>query len=84
MNKIVIIFLMSIFFALSVQAQKIKGIVCDRELGNIPYASVKLLTQDSIFVKGEMTNEEGNFLLTDVKKGNYILVCKLCRLQEFL
>ena len=73
MNKIIATFLISIFFAFSVQAQMLKGKVCDKEQGNISYASIRLLTQDSVFVKGEVTNEKGDFLLTDIKSGNYIL-----------
>jgi outer membrane receptor protein involved in Fe transport len=53
----------------------LSGIIKDSKTKAVlPYANVVLKTEkDSILITGTITNEEGLFSLTDVKKGNYIL-----------
>ena len=67
------------FFPFLIVAQNTKvvlsGIIKDSKTKSVlPYANVVLKTEkDSTLVTGTITNEEGLFSLTDVKKGNYIL-----------
>jgi outer membrane receptor protein involved in Fe transport len=53
----------------------LSGIIKDSKTKAVlPYANVVLKTEkDSVLITGTITNEEGLFSLTDVKKGNYIL-----------
>jgi outer membrane receptor protein involved in Fe transport len=53
----------------------LSGIIKDSKTKAVlPYANVVLKTEkDSILITGTITNEEGLFSLTDVKRGNYIL-----------
>ena len=68
------------FFPFLIVAQNTKvvlsGIIKDgKTKAVLPYANVVLKTEkDSVLITGTITNEEGLFSLTDVKKGNYILV----------
>lgn len=51
----------------------ISGIVKDKS-SNLSYVNVVLKKEnDSTFVTGSVTNEEGRFLLTNIKPGNYVL-----------
>lgn len=51
----------------------ISGIVKDKS-SNLSYVNVVLKREiDSTFVTGSVTNEEGRFLLTNIKPGNYVL-----------
>ena len=59
-------------------ANKITGKIIDE--GNnqhIEYANVSLMTQDSAFITGAATDNDGYFLLKEVNNGDYIL-CISC------
>lgn len=59
-------------------ANKITGRVTDESSNqNIEYANVSLLAQDSTFIVGAATDGNGDFLLKEVKDGDYIL-CISC------
>jgi outer membrane receptor protein involved in Fe transport len=53
----------------------VSGIVKDKySKANLPFVNVVLKTEkDSTFVSGTVTNEEGRFLLSKVKSGNYYI-----------
>ncbi len=55
-------------------ANKISGKVTDESTNQgIEYANVSLMAQDSTFITGVATDSDGNFLLKEVKDGDYIL-----------
>jgi iron complex outermembrane recepter protein len=57
------------------QSGTIKGKLVDEEKNAVPYSTVLLKNKkDSSLVKGEVTNEQGEFLLSNVKKGEYFLM----------
>ena len=58
-------------FSFSLSAATLTGRVTDRETKEtLPYANVELLlASDSSLVKGEMSSEDGAFLLENVKVG---------------
>ena len=59
-------------------ANKITGKVMDESSNqSVEYANVKLMAQDSTFITGAATDNDGNFLLKEVKDGDYIL-CVSC------
>lgn len=56
-----------------IKSVTISGIVKDKST-NLSYVNVVLKEEnDSTFVTGSVTNEEGRFLLTNIKPGNYVL-----------
>lgn len=62
----------------SMAANKITGKVIDESSNqSVEYANVRLMTPDSTFVTGVATDEGGNFLLKEVKDGDYLL-CVSC------
>ncbi|MDR0865343.1 MAG: carboxypeptidase-like regulatory domain-containing protein [Candidatus Symbiothrix sp.] len=64
------------FQALFSYAQyQITGIVADAgSKEKLEFANVKLLTTDSVFVKGTTTKQDGNFMIAYLPQGNFILV----------
>jgi hypothetical protein len=59
----------------NVHNYKIKGVIVD-SLENKPvgYVNVVLLSsKDSLFLKSGMTNENGDFIIEDIKSGEYLL-----------
>ncbi|MCD8183865.1 MAG: carboxypeptidase-like regulatory domain-containing protein [Bacteroides sp.] len=59
-------------------ANKITGKVTDGNKNQgVEYANVSLLTNDSTFITGAATDNNGNFQLKEVKDGDYIL-CIAC------
>ena len=59
-------------------ANKITGKIIDESNNqNIEYANVSLMTQDSAFITGAATDNDGYFLLKEVNNGDYIL-CISC------
>lgn len=55
-------------------ANKITGKVIDESSNqSVEYANVRLMAQDSTFITGAATDNAGNFLLKEVKNGDYIL-----------
>jgi outer membrane receptor protein involved in Fe transport len=57
----------------------ISGTITDRSSGeSLPYASVVLSnTNDSSFVAGTITNESGQYIITNILPGNYVLRASL-------
>ncbi len=52
----------------------VSGIVkAKNEKKFLPYVNVLITTEDSAFVTGAITNEEGRFSLSNIKPGNYLL-----------
>lgn len=69
---LVVILLQSFVFRINAQ-YLIKGRVLDRTQNGVPYSTIQLTLTDSTFVKGEVADSLGNFLLKDIQKGNYLL-----------
>lgn len=58
-----------------VKSVTLSGVLKDKgSKSNLPYVNIVLkLQQDSSFVSGTVTNDEGRYTLSNVKPGNYIL-----------
>lgn len=72
------IFSFLVFAILSVHlmcAQSIKGVILDANKQGIPSATIKLLNKDSMFVKGAITDNNGNYIIKNINTGKYILSC---------
>ncbi len=71
-----IIFIVSLWLcACNVSAQQLKGKVISDDGSAIPYANVFLLSQqDSSFISGTVSNEEGQFMLSPYTKGDIVKV----------
>lgn len=53
---------------------EITGKVLDEKQNAFPYASVSLLNaKDSTIVKGTLSNDNGNYILTNIKQGAYLI-----------
>lgn len=52
---------------------RVKGCVTDENNNGLPYATVRLLDRDSVFVRGTATDSIGRFVLDGVEKGDYVL-----------
>ena len=68
--------LLSAFVSIIAVAQemKVEGVLIDRDTKDGVYmATVQLLKQDSTFVKGALTNENGSFTISVPSEGRYIL-----------
>ena len=76
-NIIFTIILLLIFISISTAQTNVtlSGIIKDKNTKSIlPYVNVVLKTEkENTFVSGTISNEEGRFLLTKVKSGNYTL-----------
>lgn len=73
-KKLFLILCMCFVAMLSAQAQHIlKGTIYDESALGIPSATLRVLTRDSIFVKGGTTDDGGAFFFKDIKAGEYIL-----------
>lgn len=72
-------FLSLLFFALSTHilcAQStMRGSVVDAGKRAIPSVTVRVLDEDSVFVKGTTTDTGGNYIIKNMKAGKYILSC---------
>lgn len=78
-------FLLALIFFNSAQAQnQIYGAVIDQNGAPLAYANVLLLqAADSSLIKGQVTSEEGTYLLDDINPGNYFVVLNMLGFQEF-
>lgn len=66
--------MVALMMAIPTLAQRaMTGRVVDENKEAIPMATVKLLRTDSTLVEGALTAENGNFTISDVKEGKYIL-----------
>lgn len=61
MKKIFCLLLLLTSTNLMIQAQKLTGNVLDTEHKRLPYATIRLLTSDSVFVQGTITDSLGVF-----------------------
>jgi len=81
------IFLILLFFSLNLKAQHIiQSTVYDSKNNQaLEMVTVRLLhSSDSSFVQGVQTNSKGDFMLTKVKSGNYILKVSSVGYLEYL
>lgn len=62
-----------LFFIHTMCAQSIKGIILDVNKQGISSATIKLLNEDSTFVKGATTDNDGNYIIKNNNTGKYIL-----------
>ena len=61
-------------YMLPLQSQNIlKGMIVDEMNVAVPNVTVRILSPDSAFVNGEVTNDKGSFLCKNIKAGTYIL-----------
>ena len=73
MQRLILLYLL-IFSVFSMQAQSITGKIIDESNKAVPYATVILKkATDSTLVKGEITNETGAFIFSDIKNGQYFI-----------
>ena len=62
-----------IFFPLHAQYSTISGKITDEKAQPLPYVTLQLTTPDTVFIQGTTTDEQGNYKLTEVGPGNYLL-----------
>lgn len=74
MKKHLLLILMSITGVLGTAQNSIKGIVIDSAQSPIPFCAMALLNaSDSSLVKGNVSNENGEYIFENVKAGNYYI-----------
>ncbi|GAA4319715.1 outer membrane beta-barrel family protein [Pontixanthobacter gangjinensis] len=74
----------TISLALNDPIGQISGTVIDRELKEaIPYATVILNDTEGELVSGVTTNEDGSFLITGIKAGNYMFKVQFMGYKTF-
>ena len=72
--KILLILSLILGVMLPVQAQHtLKGVVYDEAGTGVFSTTLRVLTEDSVFVSGGITDGNGNFEIKNIKKGKYIL-----------
>ena len=63
--------------AISLQAQQaqqaLKGTIVDEQQRAVPYVAVRLLHPDSTYLQGTTTDSVGNYTLSNVQQGKYLL-----------
>ncbi len=76
MKRIILTTILAIA-AIAVNADvKIKGALNDSESGNpIEFGTVRVLTVDSVFIKGVTVSDKGAFSIELEKQGSYIVEC---------
>lgn len=74
MHRVQFIFCWLFICCMAAHAQCVlKGKVLDGNRVGIPFATVQLFSQDSVFVKGGTTDSIGNFFFERMSKGDYSL-----------
>lgn len=69
------LFAVLLYVCLSANSQcTIRGKVVDSNKSACAYSNVRLLSNDSIFIKGTITDSLGNYTLKDIEKNVYILL----------
>ncbi|TFH94513.1 carboxypeptidase-like regulatory domain-containing protein, partial [Porphyromonas levii] len=83
MTKRFLLLLISCLFisALSPAQISIQGKVQDEFYQNLPSTTVRLLTTDSLLIKGTYTNQYGEFVFSEISSGNYLLCCSFLGYQ---
>lgn len=74
MKKKFCLFLLLVAVNLMAHAQKLTGNVWDAEHRGLPYATVRLLTNDSVFVQGTITDSLGVFQIESSPKAKILYV----------
>lgn len=74
MNFRVFLFLLVSFSVVSAQNFEVSGMVLDADESPLVFANVLLQTTDSTLVKGATTDANGLFTLTNVGRGDYLLL----------
>lgn len=75
-SKVVLI-IIALLIIFQVKAQhQISGRIIENKEENVPlmYANIGLLTTDSVFVTGTTSGEDGQFSMTNISSGHYILI----------
>lgn len=72
-------------FSISVNAQKkISGKILDEKAQHIPFASITVLrSADSVKTHALMTDTAGNFILSDLKNGKYLIKISYIGYQDY-
>jgi hypothetical protein len=70
-----LLFICILFFSFQLKATNaISGRVVDTKKQPIEFATVSLLnSKTKVFVKGEVSNQKGEFIIDNIKPGNYTL-----------
>lgn len=63
---------------------RIKGFVYDPEDKPAEYSTVVLMNKDSVFMKGELTAENGSFLFENLDKGNYFIMIRNVEFNTYI
>lgn len=75
MNKQLLTLCLSLLIVCPTLAQKkLLGTVNDESNQRLSSITLRLLTPDSVFVKGAVTDDNGLFSIQEIKKGKYILI----------
>ncbi|MFC5044261.1 TonB-dependent receptor domain-containing protein [Aquimarina hainanensis] len=78
-----LLLIMSILWSQFVCSQSISGVVKDSETqAPIPYATVVLKKETGAFLKGGITDDDGNYFL-EIKAGRYMLEIEFMGYQKF-
>jgi len=82
--KLLIVFTLIIFTSPSTRAQEnVSGHVMGDDGNVLPFANALLLNvKDSKLIKGAITNEQGDYLLTNIPKGEYIITISFTGFTE--
>ena len=76
MREIQIYIIITLLFSpifLFAQYSTITGKITDEKAQPLPYVTLQLTTPDSVFIQGTTTEEQGNYKLTEVGPGDYLL-----------
>nr|WP_091697169.1 TonB-dependent receptor [Algoriphagus locisalis] len=78
MNRILLLFFTTIFYAPAFSQTGVKGKLIDQsENSPLEYASVAIYqTKDSLLVTGAVTDQDGTFSLENLKSGDYYLLAQ--------
>ena len=71
--KIIIVAFILCCYCSSMIAQKIEGRIVTSEHISLPYATVRLLGEDSLFIKGVVTDSLGYYNFVDINPDKYLL-----------
>lgn len=72
-TSILLIFIALGSLHLHAQYSTITGKITDEKAQPMPYVTLQLTTPDSVFIQGTTTDEQGNYKLTEVGPGDYLL-----------
>ena len=72
--RLTFVLLIGLIATIAFAQNKISGKLSDHETREVlPYATVRLLQQDSTFVAGTVTDSLGYYRISDIKNGDYLL-----------